>query len=46
MGIKVKIIPVKAYNSVGIVKRYYILIRRTYTIITEEVKDIIKEMAL
>ena len=46
MGIKVKIIPIKAYNFIGIIKRYYILIRYIYIIIIKEVKDIIKEIVL
>jgi hypothetical protein len=46
MGIKVRIIPIKAYNSVGIIKCYYRLIRRAYSIITTEIPDISKDMAL
>jgi hypothetical protein len=49
MGLKVKIIPVKAYNLVGIVKRYYRLIRKVYFIIIAKIlgisKDIILQMA-
>ena len=46
MGIKVKIIPVKAYNSMGIIKRYNRLIRRAYTIITIKISDINKDIVL
>jgi hypothetical protein len=46
MGIKVRIIPIKAYNSVGIIKRYYRLIRRVYSIITTKIPDINKDIAL
>jgi hypothetical protein len=46
MGIKVRIIPIKAHNSVGIVERYHGLIRRAYSIITAEIPDISKDMAL
>jgi hypothetical protein len=46
MGIKVRIIPIKAHNSVGIVERYHGLIRRVYSIITAEIPDISKDMAL
>ncbi len=38
--------PVKAYNSIGIIKRYYRLIRCAYLIITAEIPDISKDMAL
>ena len=33
MAILVKEIPVKAYNSVGKIKRYYALLRRAFDII-------------
>jgi hypothetical protein len=46
MGIKVRIIPIKAYNSVGIIKHYYRLIRRVYFIITTKIPDINKDIAL
>ena len=46
MGSKVKIILVKAYNLVGIVKRYYGLIRRAYSIIIAKIPGISKDMAL
>jgi hypothetical protein len=49
MGIKVKIVPIEAYNSIGIVKRYYGPIWRAYLIITTEIpginKDIVLQMA-
>ena len=46
MGIKVKIVLVKAHNSIGIVKRYYGPIWRAYHIVTTEIPGIDKEMAL
>ena len=46
MEIKVKIVPIKAYNSIGIVKRYYRLVRQAYLIIIAEIKEISKEIAL
>jgi hypothetical protein len=33
IAIKVKEVPVKAYNSIGLVKRYYVPLRRLYKII-------------
>jgi hypothetical protein len=44
--IKVKIVPVEAHNSIGIVERYYGLVRRAYLIIVAEIKGISKEIAL
>jgi hypothetical protein len=38
--------PVKAHNSIRIIKRYYRLIRRVYLIITIEIPNISKDMAL
>ena len=46
MGIKVRIIPIKAHNLVGIIKHYYGLIRRVYSIIITEIPDISKDIAL
>jgi len=46
MGIKVKIVPVKAHNSIGIVERYHGPVRRAYSIISTEIQDIDKEMVL
>jgi hypothetical protein len=46
MGTKVKIVPIEAHNSVGIVERYHGLVRRAYLIIVAEIKGISKEMAL
>ena len=43
---KVKIVPIEAHYSVGIIERYYGLIRRAYLIITAEVKGITKEIVL
>jgi hypothetical protein len=46
--IKVKEVLVKAYNSVGLVERYYALLYRAYKIIKKELKNkhINKEMIL
>ena len=46
MVIKVKEVPVKAYNSIGKVERYYILLRRVYKIISLELKDVSEELTL
>ena len=46
VGTKVKIVPVEAHNSIGIVERYHSLIRRAYVIIAVEIRDIDKDMAL
>ena len=46
MGIKVKIVPVKAHNSIGIVEYYHGPIRYAYLIIITEIQDINKDMAL
>jgi hypothetical protein len=39
MLIKVKEVPVKAYNSVELIKRYHTLLRRAYKILKAELKD-------
>ena len=39
MAIKIKEVLVEAYNSVGLVKRYYIPLRRAYEIIQDKLKD-------
>jgi hypothetical protein len=48
MAIKVKEVPVKAYNSVGQVERYYTPLRRVYKIIQDKLenKHINKEIML
>jgi hypothetical protein len=46
IGTKVKIVPIEAYNSDGIVERYYGPIRYTYLIITAEINGINKDTAL
>jgi hypothetical protein len=46
MAIKVKEVPVKAYNSIRKVKRYYALLRRVYKIISLELEDASKELTL
>ena len=39
LAIKVKEVPVKAYNSISKVERYYALLRRLYEILQEELQD-------
>ncbi len=46
MGITLKAVPVEAHNSIGIVERYHATVRRAYQIISAEIPDINKEMAL
>ena len=46
MVIKVKEVPVKVYNSIKKVERYYILLRRVYKIISLELKDVSEELTL
>ena len=46
LSTKVKIIPVKAHNSIGIAERYHGPVRQAYQIIVVEIRDIDKDMAL
>jgi len=46
IGTKVKIVPVEAYNFISKVERYYAVVCRAYSIITNEIQGITKEMAL
>ena len=46
IDIKVKIIPVEAHNSIGIIEHYYSPIRHIYFIIMTEIQDINKDMTL
>ena len=46
MAIKVKEVPIKVYNSIRKVERYYALLRRVYKIISLELEDISKELTL
>jgi hypothetical protein len=46
MVIKVKEVPIKAYNSVRKVEWYYIPLRRVYKIISLELKGVNKELTL
>ena len=46
MAIKVKEVPIKAYNSIGKVERYYILLRHVYKIISLKLKSASKELTL
>ena len=46
MGITTKTVLVEAYWSIRKVKRYYIVLYRTYQIVSEELPDLDKEIAL
>ena len=46
MVIKVKEVPVKAYNSIRKVEQYYILLCYIYKIISSELKGASKELTL
>jgi hypothetical protein len=46
MAIKVKEVPIKAYNSIRKVERYYTPLRYIYKIISLELKDASKELTL
>ena len=46
MVIKVKKVPIKAYNSVEKVEQYYIPLYRVYKIISSELKGTSKELTL
>ena len=46
IGTIIKSILVKAYNSIGIVERYYSPLRRIYYIITSKILGINKDIAL
>jgi len=46
MVIKVKEVPIKAYNSIRKGERYYTLLRRVYKIISLELEDASEELTL
>ena len=46
MVIKVKEVPIKAYNNIRKVEWYYMLLYRVYKIISSELKGISKEFTL
>ena len=46
MVIKVKEVPIKVYNSIKKVERYYILLYRVYEIISLKLKSVSKELTL
>ena len=46
MAIKVKEVPIKAYNSIRKVEQYYMPLRRVYKIISSELKGVSKELTL
>ena len=46
MAIKVKEVPVKAYNSIKKVEQYYAPLRYIYKIISLELEDASKELTL
>ena len=46
MAIKVKEVPIKAYNSIRKVEQYYIPLRCIYKIISLKLEDTSKELTL
>ena len=46
MAIKVKEVPIKAYNSIRKVEQYYILLHYIYKIISLELKGVSKKLTL
>ena len=46
MAIKVKEVPIKVYNSIRKVKRYYMPLHRVYKIIFLELKGVSKKLIL
>jgi hypothetical protein len=46
MGTRIKIVPVEAHNSIGLVERYHGLIRRAFIIIITEIQGLDRDMAL
>jgi len=46
MAIKVKEVPVKVYNSIKKVERYYVPLRHIYKIISLKLEDASKELTL
>jgi hypothetical protein len=46
MAIKIKEVPIKAYNSIRKVKWYYMPLRHAYKIISLELKGANKELTL
>jgi len=46
MAIKVKEVPIKAYNNIKKIERYYTPLRRAYKIIFLELEGISKELIL
>jgi hypothetical protein len=46
IGITIKIVPVEAHWLIRKVERYYTILRRAYQIISKELPDLDKEMAL
>ena len=46
MAMKVKEVPIKAYNSIRKVERYHAPLRRVYEIISSELEDASEELTL
>ena len=46
IGITTKTVLVEAHWLIGKIERYYIVLRRTYQIVSEELPDLDKEIAL
>ena len=46
ISIKTRQIPVEVYNSIGLIKRYYVPFKRAYSILLKELPDLSKEKRL
>ena len=46
IGITTKTVPVEAHWSIGKVECYYVVLHRAYQIVSKELPDLDKEMAL
>ena len=46
MDIKTKQMPVEAHNSIGLIERYHVPLRRAYNILLKELPDLPKEERL
>jgi hypothetical protein len=46
VGTRLKIVPVEAYHSIRKLERYYIIIRKAYNYIIEDILGLDRDMAL
>ena len=46
IDIKTKQIPVKVYNSISLIERYYVLLRYMYNILIKELPNLLKKERL